>query len=418
MSSSILVIGAGTFGLSIALELARNGHKDITCLDKYPVPSPIAAGNDSNKIINYGGIIDPNEKLVPSKQIRAEAIHCWATDPIYSPYYHPVGFIYAACSDEALSHRMSPLATYLDGPQKIAEQIPVLTGPLTGWRGVKLNPGDGWVHARDSLKSVYEECKSLGVKFIFGSDGEIISLSTSRNSIAGVISKSGKEYKSDKVILAAGPNAATILDFKFQLEAKGFTLAHIKVSDEEARRFRNLPVIYNAEQGFYFEPDENNEVKICNEFPGYTHLDDKGESIPFFVEEIPLEAAKAIRQFLRETMPEFADREFVKTRTCWCTDSPDRQLIMDRHPDYANLFIASGDSGLSFMLMPVIGKYMSKLVRGEQIHNMWRWRPESASSRNSSQARYGGEGVVKDLKEIRDWVSATNPEPHDIFFHR
>lgn len=52
--SSILVVGAGTWGCSIALHLARRGYRDVTVLDAYDLPSPVAAGNDINKIVEQG----------------------------------------------------------------------------------------------------------------------------------------------------------------------------------------------------------------------------------------------------------------------------------------------------------------------------------------------------------------------------
>lgn len=52
-ASSILIIGAGTWGCSTALHLARRGYKNIKVLDPYTVPSQIAAGNDVNKIMEH-----------------------------------------------------------------------------------------------------------------------------------------------------------------------------------------------------------------------------------------------------------------------------------------------------------------------------------------------------------------------------
>lgn len=46
----ILIAGAGVFGLSTALHLARQGYKSITVLDPYPVPSQLSAANDINKV--------------------------------------------------------------------------------------------------------------------------------------------------------------------------------------------------------------------------------------------------------------------------------------------------------------------------------------------------------------------------------
>jgi glycerol-3-phosphate dehydrogenase len=52
-TSSILIVGAGTWGCSTALHLARRGYKNVKVLDPHPVPSPIAAGNDINKIMEH-----------------------------------------------------------------------------------------------------------------------------------------------------------------------------------------------------------------------------------------------------------------------------------------------------------------------------------------------------------------------------
>jgi len=53
-SSSILIVGAGTWGCSTALHLTRRGYTNVTLVDPYPVPSPISAGNDVNKIVEQG----------------------------------------------------------------------------------------------------------------------------------------------------------------------------------------------------------------------------------------------------------------------------------------------------------------------------------------------------------------------------
>jgi sarcosine oxidase / L-pipecolate oxidase len=53
-NSTILIIGGGTWGCSTALQLARRGYKNVTVLDSHPIPSPIAAGNDVNKIMEEG----------------------------------------------------------------------------------------------------------------------------------------------------------------------------------------------------------------------------------------------------------------------------------------------------------------------------------------------------------------------------
>lgn len=50
--SSVLIVGAGTFGLATALELAKSGYTSITVLEKDDqIPSRFSAGYDINKIV-------------------------------------------------------------------------------------------------------------------------------------------------------------------------------------------------------------------------------------------------------------------------------------------------------------------------------------------------------------------------------
>lgn len=51
-NASILIVGAGTFGLSTAYHLAKAGYNNITVLEKgSEIPAPFSAGYDLNKIV-------------------------------------------------------------------------------------------------------------------------------------------------------------------------------------------------------------------------------------------------------------------------------------------------------------------------------------------------------------------------------
>ncbi|CAN6631594.1 hypothetical protein TRVA0_013S01134 [Trichomonascus vanleenenianus] len=419
--ATIIIVGSGTFGCSTALYLARQGYSNVTCLDKYGLPSPISAGNDINKVVDY---TDDPENETPDMRIAREAVELWKSDPVFRDYYHDVGVILAAVSDEPLKsteafNREQKLKgrrtyEYLSSPEDFKKLIPGLTGPLKGWRGYYLDREGGWAHARKAMESAAAEAARLGVNFVSGANGEVkeLAIDNSTGKCIGVVTASGNTITADRIIVSAGANAALIADFKGQLQAKCFTLAHIKLTEEENKLIKDTPVLFNYERGFFFEADEEkSEMKICNEFPGYTNLDENGESVPVARHEIPLEAEQGIRDLLRETIPELADKPFVKARICWCTDSPDRNLILTTHPEHDNVVLASGDSGKSYMLIPIIGKYISAIAIGgnealsEGDRECFRWRPETSKLRDDTQHRWGGKGVVTDLKDIDEWTN-------------
>jgi hypothetical protein len=44
----------------------------------------------------------------------------------------------------------------------------------------------------------------------------------------------------------------------------------MRLTPQEAADYKNAPVVYNGEIGFFFEPDEYGVIKVCDEFPGFT----------------------------------------------------------------------------------------------------------------------------------------------------
>lgn len=53
-NSSVIVIGGGAWGTSVALALGRAGYSSVTVVDPHPVPSPLSAATDVNKIVDGG----------------------------------------------------------------------------------------------------------------------------------------------------------------------------------------------------------------------------------------------------------------------------------------------------------------------------------------------------------------------------
>lgn len=310
-------------------------------------------------------------------------------------------------------------ADWIDTPDGFRAAFPpgVLTGPLKGWKGYFKKKGAGWVHARNAVVSAILEAKRLGVKFIGGDPvGKVIGpvYDEKTKDIIGVETADDKKHLADRVILAAGAGADQFIDFKKQLRPTAWTLAHIRLSPTEAEHYRNLPVLFNADQGFFFEPDaDNNEVKICDEHPGYCNWiyrpDGERRSVPFARHEIPKESALRIRALLRDTMPQLADRPLCWARICWCADTVDRNFLIDYHPDHPSLLLACGASGRGFAHISSIGGFIADRLENNldpRIAKVVRWRPEQAVNRNwdDTQDRFGGGYDVMDFQKVKEWT--------------
>lgn len=427
--SNILIIGAGTWGCSIALELARQGHFDISVLDGSSFPSAISAGNDLNKIAEEAN--EPSEDDSDEDffwhRVHQIAMKAWENDPLFAPFYHPTGFIDAAVSDDAYQRcieyaegedaELVALNTKEDFQKTMPEGV--LHGEFPGWRGFWKQGGAGWVFASGALRAMHAEAVKLGVQFVTGDpEGKVetILYNGDAKAVSGARTADGVTHTANHVILSAGANSDRLLDFKGQLRPTAWTLAQIPLSKNEAALYKDLPVLYGVDRGFFIEPDaEKHEMKLCDEHPGYINPvieNGKFSSVPFARHQIPAEAETRMRLFLRETMPQLAERRFSFARLCWDADTVDRRFLIDRHPEVENLIVAVGGSGHGFMTCPAIGTLVADLFSGKgeienRVKQMLRWRPETAVNRNwwDSQGRYGANGKVMDLRDINEWTS-------------
>ena len=86
----------------------------------------------------------------------------------------------------------------------------------------------------------------------------------------------------------------------------------------------------------------------------------------------PQSLARAMR-LLSERFPELANAPLLESRVCQYENSPDGHLIIDRHADAKNVWIAGGGSGHGFKLAPAVGEMTAQaIVNGREIPSMFR----------------------------------------------
>ncbi|KAI5450195.1 hypothetical protein NCC49_003344 [Naganishia albida] len=414
-SRIVIVGGAGTIGSSTALHLCRRGYKNVTILDVYGFPadqdkfgpSQSAGASDINKIIG-----STNSGV--RGEITALTMDMWRTDPVFKDHYHEVGELSAAAEpahiaelresyEEKLKHPIQRNhVKWLGNREDIIRHCPHLANAfIDGWQGI-WNAKAGWGAANDAVDSVGRELGKFGVKMVFGPSGTfdrpLIDSLTGR--CVGVVAKDGATYEADRVVMATGAWTPSLINLEGQCVSKCWIVAHLELTAEEAARYNAIPVVYNEEVGFCFEPrlirDYEGEdrfiIKLCDEFPGYTRFMEKqpfGADRPVKVsvprshsahptDTVPDEGMQRLRRVVQVMLPEFTQREFVKSYMCWCTDTADAEWLFCQHPQHPGLFLASGDSGHSFVTLPSAGSQVVDLLEGKMsAERMLKlaWRP-------------------------------------------
>jgi glycine/D-amino acid oxidase-like deaminating enzyme len=70
------------------------------------------------------------------------------------------------------------------------------------------------------------------------------------------------------------------------------------------------------------------------------------------------------RDILRQWFPDMLFAPVVETRSCHYEGSVSRNFIIDRHPDFGNVWITGGGSAEAFKQGPVLGEYLARRVLG------------------------------------------------------
>ncbi|KAF2717806.1 FAD dependent oxidoreductase [Polychaeton citri CBS 116435] len=391
---SIVIVGAGVFGLSIADELANRGYINITILDRFSPPVPDGSSVDISRIIRF----DYADSLYMKMAREAHAL--WISD--FKQHYHGSGFLLVSDNPghpylEKAKQYLKEQGTTVDvftGESDVKNAYPKFQGDTIGLTGYHNRQG-GWAHSSDAIQTLASRCDKHGVSFVTGSRGTVTSLKTHGNRVRGVNVKSGPPILADRVILASGAWTSRLVDLELQAIHTAQPVGYIQLTASEADHLREMPVAMNLGTGFFVFPPSpgSNVLKCARHGFGYEttvpvkrldgesktisgpHIRRNGATASF----MPADAEESLRQGLRRFFPpSVSERTFVMKRLCWYTDTPTGDFIVDNHPALQHLFVATGGSGHAFKFLPVLGKYLADVFEGiaeSNVQKKWSIKP-------------------------------------------
>ena len=78
------------------------------------------------------------------------------------------------------------------------------------------------------------------------------------------------------------------------------------------------------------------------------------------------ESVARARVYLKKRFPALAEAPLVEARVCQYEDTPSGDFLIDRHPDFENVWLAGGGSGHGFKLGPAVGEYVAGRVLADE----------------------------------------------------
>jgi len=382
-----VVLGAGVFGVSAALELAARGW-DVELLDPGPLPRPEAASTDISKIVrmDYG-----SDLLLTELMERALPLWRAWNERWPEPLYHQDGFLVLAKAPLAPGgFEHASLGTLAARGHKLDRLTgAALSSRFPAWDpsiypDAYFNPEAGWVESGRVLGLMVEEARSAGVRVRAGEG--VRRLVESGSSVTGAVTTSGETVSADVVLVAAGAWTPVLLPhLSTMMWPVAQPVFHLKPAEPDAFRPPRFTVwaAAIAETGWYgFPANAAGVVKIANHGPG-RRVDPDAPRLTFPDDELRL------RSFLAESLPALAGAPVAASKTCLYCDSFDGDFWIGRDPARPGLAVAAGDSGHGFKFAPVLGEVIADAIEDKTTRFTERFAWRVPSSRTAEEARWG-----------------------------
>ena len=385
-SPSIVIVGAGIFGLTAAWELRLRGWT-VTLMDAGAIPAALAASTDVSKIVrmDYGG-----DELYT--RMGEEAMRGWdAWNGRWQPQlYHEDGFVVLASSPMSaggFEYESFALLRRLGHPVVRLTEID-RASRLPAWSARDypdgyLNARAGWVESGAVATRIAQEAQAAGVRTI--QHAAVDRLTAHGNRISGVRTRDGVAHSADVVLVAAGAWTPSLLPHLNRVMwTTGQPVVHVDAGSDPRWRPPAFPVWAAdiARTGWYgFPALPNGALKIGHHGAGAA-IDPDGPRT------VPPEHIARVRRFLGQQIPELAAAPILHTRLCLYCDSFDGDFWIDHDPDRPGLVVAAGDSGHGFKFAPVLGPLIADVI--ERKPSPWadrfRWRVRERDRREAARA--------------------------------
>ncbi|KAJ4141698.1 hypothetical protein NW768_000914 [Fusarium equiseti] len=421
-NESIVIVGAGVFGLSTALELSKRGYKNITVLDRYLPPVIDGSSVDISRVIRVE-YADP----FYGKMAR-EALDGWNGQ--YAEHFHQSGFVmfseksgndFAEQSKTANEELGDEVLEEYEDARDIKKQFPAVQAKLDGLKAY-YNKTGGWADAEGGIRQLAMVCSLAGISFVTGPRGRVVSLRYSGRKVTGVNVAEGEPIEAAQVILSTGAWSNHLLPISHASSGSGQPVGFVRLTPQEAEKLADMPVMINLSTGvFIFPPTPKTHIlKIARHGYGWaTEFDVKdplGESRTVSAPKsdennatanyLPEDAERALREGLKQLVPEIGNHEWLRQRLCWYSDTPEGDFIVDYHPDREGLFLATGGAGHGYKFLPILGRYIADCFEGTapaELRHKWRLRaPTGKDMVKQGDGSRGG----PPLRKLARWEQA------------
>ena len=357
----VLVIGAGSFGAWTAWHLRRVGLS-VALVDAFGAGHSRASSGGESRIIRNGY----GDRALYSRWAHA-SLPRWKdllAEAGRPHLFRETGVLWLGRAGDPHVAATTAILAELGVPaERLARAEVEARYPQLDAAGIAegvLEPRSGVLLARRAVRTVVEQAQRLGVDYrVAAVDPPRLA---ARAGAAEVRLGDGTRLSAGTLVFACGPWLPRLFP-----EVLGPLL---RVTRQEVfffgapagdRRFVPdvLPAWIDFPGGAYGLPDvEGRGVKIGLTALGPPFDPDRGDRDP------SADGLAAARRIVAGRLPGLGAAPLLEARVCQYANTPSGDLLLDRHPAHANVWLAGGGSGHGFKLGPAVGAYLAGRIAG------------------------------------------------------
>lgn len=359
----VVVVGAGIFGACSAYFLRQRGLS-VLLLDAWGVAHPRATSGGETRVIRsaYGTQALYTRWAWEALRVWARWQREWRTE-----LFHPTGVLwlakeeteYVRASLRHLAKHKIPVERLTVG--EVVRRFPQFA-PLDT-RQAYLEPKAGVLLARKACRAVVSAFDRLGGRFHLAAVKSPLEIgATDARKLDSVRTIGGEKISAGIFVFACGPwlrelfPAALHKKIRVTKQDVFFFGVPSGSQDFDPPRFPTW-VDIGTSIGYYGIPAlDGRGVKIASDEPGPPFDPTHGQRT------VSPDGLAGARRYLAARFPALKDAPLAETRVCQYERTPDSHLILDRHPEWENVWIVGGGSGHGFKLGPVVGRTVATRV--------------------------------------------------------
>jgi sarcosine oxidase subunit beta len=355
--ASVVVVGAGVVGCSIAFQLAERGVH-VLVVERGTVCSGMTARSGALVRMHYSN--EPEARLasasLPWFQNWRDRVGGWCG-------FTPTGVVVLVGPDQAERMRRNVamlqrlgVRTEVVDPADLAAEHPEFD--LDGVGLAAVEPDSGYADPVATTFALAGRAVDLGARIRQGVRVERVLTTGGR--VSGLATTEG-EVGADAVVLACGPwvdPLARTAGFELGITPERAQVAFFRRPDAARRH----PVVIDAVLGTYFRP-HGGELSLLGVEAGH-RLD--VAAVDRDVEGWSPELVPGALDRLAARVPTFRGAALARGHRGVYDTSPDNHAVLDRAPGVEGLFVAGGFSGTGFKTAPAVGACMAELVTGDR----------------------------------------------------